>query len=61
MDELIRRTTEGQDGGTQYTLVYADDIIIWELAQGNLEVKFHPLLAVCKILDKIPILISVRL
>jgi hypothetical protein len=47
MDEIIW-ITEGQDGGTPQTLVYGDDIIIYELIQRILDVKFHTILAVCK-------------
>jgi hydrogenase maturation factor HypE len=47
MDEIIRRITEGQDGGTPQTLVYAY-IIIYELIQRTLDVKFHRILTVCK-------------
>jgi hypothetical protein len=48
MDEIIRTITEGQVGGSPQTLIYADDIIIYELIQITLDVKFHMILAVCK-------------
>jgi hypothetical protein len=41
MAEKIRIITEGQDGGSPQTLIYADDIIIYELTQRNLDMKFH--------------------
>jgi hypothetical protein len=45
MDETMRVT--GQESGILKIIVYADDIVIWELNESTLEKKFHRTIAVC--------------
>jgi hypothetical protein len=40
VEETVRKLTEGQDSRLPKVMVYADEIVIWELNKSYLEKKF---------------------
>jgi hypothetical protein len=60
MDEIMIEVTEGQESGIPKSMVYADDIVIWEPNASSLEKKFQRVVLVCKDFELNPNFVQVQ-